>query len=156
MWSIVPTSTIFSVMGNFGHFNLNLPGRRRKTYKAKPPYTIFLTYILTPRSLKIIGNARNVLVSWVSESTYVFNRRIKEYIQTKKLKLTAVIWWARRDLNPHEHRAHQILSLACIPISPLAHTSRSPYLWFKGSLYYTYIYGANGSLSYYYAEDYIQ
>lgn len=34
--------------------------------------------------------------------------------------LKYVDWWARRDLNPHERKAHKILSLACIPISPLA------------------------------------
>jgi hypothetical protein len=38
----------------------------------------------------------------------------------KALDLVRSLWWARRDLNPHERKAHKILSLACIPISPLA------------------------------------
>ena len=31
-----------------------------------------------------------------------------------------MFWWARRDSNSHALR-HQLLRLACIPISPLAH-----------------------------------
>ena len=44
------------------------------------------------------------------------------YVDTSEasFKKNVQTWWARRDLNPHERKAHKILSLACIPISPLA------------------------------------
>ncbi len=67
-------------------------------------------------------NADERGIYWIIKLRVVRKALIVDWIENKKPYkrwVYRVFLYSRRDLNPHGHNAHRILSPACLPIPPL-------------------------------------